>query len=283
MENIREVNVNLVRDAVAKMAVESNSFLGEDVCAAIEKCRTEEDWPIAADILEKIEQNIEIAKNDFVPLCQDTGMACVFLEVGQDVHFTGGSLEEAVNEGVRIGYTEGYLRKSVVKDPIRRGNTGDNTPAHIHYEIVDGDKVKIIFAPKGFGSENMSKIRMFAPAAGEKGVKDFIVECVETAGANPCPPIVVGVGIGGTFDRAALLAKKALMTPLDEPNPDEYYAAMETELLDRINNLGIGPQGLGGKTTALAVKIKTYPTHIAGMPVAVNINCHVSRHKEVIL
>lgn len=283
MENIREVNVNLVRDAVAKMAIESNSFLGEDVCAAIEKCRAEEDWPIAADILEKIEQNIEIAKNDFVPLCQDTGMACVFLEVGQDVHFTGGSLEEAVNEGVRIGYTEGYLRKSVVKDPIRRGNTGDNTPAHIHYEIVDGDKVKIIFAPKGFGSENMSKIRMFAPAAGEKGVKDFIVECVETAGANPCPPIVVGVGIGGTFDRAALLAKKALMTPLDEPNPDEYYAAMETELLDRINNLGIGPQGLGGKTTALAVKIKTYPTHIAGMPVAVNINCHVSRHKEVIL
>ncbi len=281
--NIREVNVNLVRDAIARMAIESNSFLGEDVCAAIEKCRIEEDWPIAADILEKIEKNIEIAKNDFVPLCQDTGMACVFLEVGQDVHFTGGSIEEAVNEGVRIGYTQGYLRKSVVKDPIRRGNTSDNTPAHIHYEIVGGDKVKIIFAPKGFGSENMSKIKMFAPAAGEKGVKDFIVECVELAGANPCPPIVVGVGIGGTFDRAALLAKRALLVPLDEPNPDEYYAAMETELLERINNLGIGPQGLGGKTTALAVKIKTYPTHIAGMPVAVNINCHVSRHKEVIL
>lgn len=280
---MREIHVDRIRDEIANMAVESNSFLGEDVCTAIKEFKNQEDWPIAKDILEKINQNIEIAKRDFVPLCQDTGFACVFLEIGQDVHLVGGSVEEAVNEGVRRGYTDGYLRKSVVRDPIRRGNTGDNTPAHIHYEIVPGDTVKIIFAPKGFGSENMSQIKMFAPAAGEEGVKDFIVQCVEAAGANPCPPIVVGVGIGGTFDRAALMAKQALLIPLDEENPDSYYADMEKELLQRINSLGIGPQGFGGRTTAIGVKIKTYPTHIAGMPVAVNINCHVSRHKEVIL
>jgi len=235
------------------------------------------------DILDKINENIEIAEEGVFPLCQDTGMACVFLEVGQEVHFEGGKLTDAINEGVRIGYDKGYLRKSVVGDPIRRGNTGDNTPAHIHYEIVAGDKVKIMFAPKGFGSENMSQIKMFAPAAGERGVKDFIVKVVEEAGGNPCPPIVVGVGIGGTFDKAALLAKQALLEPLNKPNEDGYYAAMEEELLTRINALGIGPQGLGGKTTALAVKIKTFPTHIAGMPVAVNINCHVSRHAERLL
>ena len=280
---MRELHVNQITEAVARLAEETNSFLGEDVCRRIALCREQEDWPIAGDILKKIEENIQIAGEGGLPLCQDTGMACVFLEVGQDVHLVGGNLEDAVNEGVRRGYTEGYLRKSVVRDPIRRGNTGDNTPAHIHTEIVPGDRVKIIVAPKGFGSENMSQIRMFPPSAGEEGVKDFIVRCVEEAGANPCPPIVVGVGIGGTFDRAALMAKQALLVPLDESHPDEYYAAMEEELLERINGLGIGPQGFGGRTTALAVKIKTYPTHIAGMPVAVNINCHVSRHGEVIL
>ena len=280
---MRELHVDQITRAVAKLAEETNFFLGEDVCRRISLCREQEDWPVAGDILEKIEENIRIAGEERLPLCQDTGMACVFLEVGQDVHLTGGNLEDAVNEGVRKGYTEGFLRKSIVEDPIRRGNTGDNTPAHIHYEIVPGDRVKVILAPKGFGSENMSRIKMFPPSAGAEGVKDFIVQCVEEAGANPCPPIVVGVGIGGTFDRAALMAKQALLVPLEEPHPDEFYAAMEEELLERINRLGIGPQGFGGRTTALAVKIKTFPTHIAGMPVAVNINCHVSRHGEVVL
>ncbi len=280
---MREISVKKITEAVAEMSVNANSFLGEDVCERITECRKKEDWPAAAEILSKIEENIRIAREDLVPLCQDTGMACVFIEIGQDVHVVGGSIEEAVNEGVRKGYTEGYLRKSIVKDPIRRGNTGDNTPAHIHYEIVPGDRLKIVLAPKGFGSENMSRIKMFAPAAGENGVKDFIVNCVEEAGANPCPPVVVGVGIGGTFDRAALMAKQALLRPMKDSNPDPYYAEMENELLERINSLGIGPQGFGGRTTALAVKIQTYPTHIAGMPVAVNINCHVSRHREVIL
>ncbi|WP_312354037.1 fumarate hydratase [Aminipila sp.] len=280
---MREINVSHITQAIAEMAIAANHNLSNDVCKTLSDCRKNEDWPVAEEILKNIEENIKIAKEGTFPLCQDTGMACVFLEIGQDVHFTGGNLEDAVNEGVRRGYAEGYLRKSVVKDPIRRGNTGDNTPAHIHYEIVPGDKVKVTFAPKGFGSENMSQIKMFPPAAGEKGVKDFIVQVVKDAGANPCPPIVVGVGIGGTFDRAALMAKEALLIPFDAPNEDEYYKRMEAELLDRINDLGIGPQGLGGKTTALAVKIKTFPTHIAGMPVAVNINCHVSRHEERIL
>ncbi|MBR6503449.1 MAG: fumarate hydratase, partial [Firmicutes bacterium] len=232
---MREVHVNQITEAVAKLSVETNLFLREDVCRRIAQCREEEDWPVAGEILGKIEDNIRIAREEFVPMCQDTGMACVFLEVGQDVHLTGGSLEDAVNEGVRKGYTEGYLRKAVVADPIRRGNTGDNTPAHIHTEIVPGDRVKVIVAPKGFGSENMSRIRMFPPSAGAEGVKDFIVRCVDEAGANPCPPVVVGVGIGGTFDRAALMAKQALLVPLEEPHPDEYYAAMEEELLERIN------------------------------------------------
>ncbi len=280
---MREINVSHITQAIAEMAIAANHNLSNDVCKTLSDCRKNEDWPVAEEILKNIEENIKIAKEGTFPLCQDTGMACVFLEMGQDVHFTGGNLEDAVNEGVRRGYAEGYLRKSVVKDPIRRGNTGDNTPAHIHYEIVPGDKVKVTFAPKGFGSENMSQIKMFPPAAGEKGVKDFIVQVVKDAGANPCPPIVVGVGIGGTFDRAALMAKEALLIPFDAPNEDEYYKRMEAELLYRINDLGIGPQGLGGKTTALAVKIKTFPTHIAGMPVAVNINCHVSRHEERIL
>lgn len=277
---MREINVKEITKAVAEMAIQTNHTLSADVCSRIAGCRETETWPVAKNVLEKIEENIDIAGEGVFPLCQDTGMACIFLEIGQDVHLIGGNIEEAVHEGVREGYEKGYLRKSVVKDPIRRGNTGDNTPAHIHYEIVPGDHVKIIFAPKGFGSENMSQIKMFPPAAGEKGVKDFVVQVVKDAGANPCPPIVVGVGIGGTFDRAALMAKEALLVPFDEENPDPYYNDMEIELLERINALGIGPQGLGGKTTALAVKIKTFPTHIAGMPVAVNINCHVSRHAE---
>lgn len=280
---MREILTEDITSAVAGLCIEANSFLGEDVKRRIAECRAAEPWPGAGNILEKIEENIKIAEEDFVPLCQDTGFACIFAEVGQDVHIVGGSLTDAINEGVRRGYGDGYLRKSVVADPIRRGNTGDNTPAHIHYEVVPGDKLKITVAPKGFGSENMSRIKMFAPAAGEEGVRDFIVNCVEEAGANPCPPIVVGVGIGGTFDRAALMAKEALLVPMDEKNPDPYYAAMEEELLEKINSLGIGPQGFGGRTTALAVKIKTFPTHIAGMPVAVNINCHVSRHREVVL
>ena len=214
---------------------------------------------------------------------QDTGMACVFLEIGQDVHLTGGDLREAVDEGVRRGYQKGYLRKSVVKDPVRRGNTGDNTPAVLYTEIVPGENVKITVGPKGFGSENMSMIRMLKPSAGIQGIKDFILEAVETAGPNPCPPIVVGVGIGGTFDKAALLAKKALMRPLDSSHEDPYYADLDKEMLEKINELGIGPQGFGGKTTAIGVNIETMPTHIAGMPVAVNINCHVTRHKTEVI
>lgn len=280
---MREINVLEITKSIAEMAIATNYNLSNDVCERISDCSQNEKWPIAKNILENIQENIKIAREGVFPLCQDTGMACVFLEIGQDVHLVGGSIEDAVNEGVREGYGEGYLRKSIVKDPIRRGNTGDNTPAHIHYEIVPGDKVKVIFAAKGFGSENMSQIKMFPPAAGEKGVKDFIVQVVKDAGANPCPPIVVGIGIGGTFDRAALMAKEALLIPFDKANDDEYYKKMEEELLIRINELGIGPQGLGGETTALAVKIKTFPTHIAGMPVAVNINCHVSRHEERVL
>ena len=218
-----------------------------------------------------------------MPICQDTGMACVFLEIGQDAHIIGGDLYDAVNEGVRRGYTNGYLRKSIVKDPIRRGNTGDNTPAMITVDIVSGDSIKITVAPKGFGSENMSAIRMFSPSAGLEGIKDFIIETVEKAGPNPCPPIVVGVGIGGSFDKAALLAKRALLRPIDQPNADPFYAALEKEMLDKINALGIGPQGFGGRTTAIGLNIETMPTHIAGMPCAINISCHVTRHKTEVI
>lgn len=280
---MREINVKRVTEAVADMAVQTNHFLSTDIKCAILDRKNNEPWHIAKDVLARIEENISIAEEGVLPLCQDTGLACVFLEVGQEVHFTGGSLEEAINEGVRRGYEEGFLRKSVVADPLRRVNTKDNTPAHIHYEIVPGDKVKITFAPKGFGSENMSQIKMLPPSAGAEGVKDFVVKVCEEAGANPCPPIVVGVGIGGTFDKAALMAKEALLIPADKENEDPYYAEMEKELLERINALGIGPQGFGGETTALAVNIKTSPTHIAGLPVAVNINCHVSRHAEIVL
>ena len=280
---MREIDLKIIENKIAELCIEANHHLGDDVKKCISKAAFEETWPVAKDVLASIEENISIAEEGVFPLCQDTGMACVFLEIGQDVHFTGGSLYEAVNEGVRRGYDEGYLRKSVVKDPLRRVNTGDNTPAHIHVEIVDGDKVKITVAPKGFGSENMSRVAMLPPSAGQEGVKNFVINTCEEAGANPCPPIVVGVGIGGTFDKAALMAKKALLIPSDKENEDPYYADMEKELFEKINELGIGPQGFGGRTTALAVKILAAPTHIAGLPVAVNINCHVSRHKEAVI
>ena len=280
---MRSVDVKEIADAVAEMARESNYFLGEDVKCAIQKRAQEEPWPVAKSVLEKIEENIGIAEEGVFPLCQDTGLACVFLEIGQDVHIAGGDLTEAVNEGVRRGYDKGYLRKSVVKDPVRRGNTGDNTPAMLYTEIVPGEQIKITVGPKGFGSENMSAIRMFKPSAGIQGIKDFILETVEAAGPNPCPPMVVGVGIGGTFDKAALLAKKALMRPVDSENPDSYYADLEKEMLQKINELGIGPQGFGGRTTAVGLNIETMPTHIAGMPCAINISCHVTRHKTEVL
>ena len=279
---MREIQASDVTQTVRRLCVEANCRLPEDMRACIARSRDEEAWPIARDILDRIIENYEIADRDCVPICQDTGMACVFLEIGQDAHVNG-DLAEAVHEGVRQGYADGYLRKSVVADPLRRVNTGDNTPAMIYYEIVPGDRLKITVAPKGFGSENMSRIIMLRPSDGEDGVKDFVVRCAEEAGPNPCPPIVIGVGIGGTFDRAALLAKKALMRPVDVRSDDPYYAAMEAELLARVNALGIGPQGFGGKTTALAVNILACPTHIAGLPVAVNINCHVTRHQSEVL
>ncbi len=280
---MRRVDVNTISEAVALLAKETNYTLAGDVCQRIRECSREEENERARGILSKIEENIRIAGEENIPLCQDTGLACVFLEIGQEVFLEGGDLTEAVNEGVRKGYEEGYLRKSVVADPLLRKNTGDNTPASLHVSIVPGDRVKVTVAPKGFGSENMSQIKMLPPSAGEEGVKDFIVGVVREAGGNPCPPIVVGVGIGGTFDTAPLLAKKALLLPMDESNPNPFYKEMEKELLGRINALDIGPQGLGGKTTALAVKILTAPTHIAGLPVAVNINCHVARHGVVII
>ena len=280
---MREIQAQQITDVVEKLCIEANQYLPEDVQGAIRRCRACEDWEIAQGVLDKIITNFEIAKEESVPICQDTGMACVFLEIGQDVHIVGGDLREAVDEGVRRGYDKGYLRKSVVKDPVRRGNTGDNTPAMLYTEIVPGEQIKVTVGPKGFGSENMSAIRMFKPSAGIEGIKDFILETVETAGPNPCPPMVVGVGIGGTFDKCALLAKKALMRSTDERNPDPYYADLEAEMLEKINKLGIGPQGFGGKTTALALNIETLPTHIAGMPCAVNINCHVTRHKTEVI
>ena len=279
---MRTIHASLLTDTIASLCVEANCRLPEDMRRSIENARNEEKWDTARGILDKIIENYNIADEKFVPICQDTGVCCVFLKIGTDVHIEG-DLIEAVNEGVRRGYRDGYLRKSVVGDPLRRVNTGDNTPAMLYTELVPGDKLELTVAPKGFGSDNMSKLAMLKPSDGVEGVKDFVVKTVEEAGPNPCPPIVVGVGIGGTFDKAALLAKKALMRSTDERNKDEYYAALEAELLDRINALGIGPQGFGGRTTALAVNIETMPTHIAGLPVAVNINCHVTRHRTVIL
>lgn len=280
---MREIQASMITDTIERLCIEANQVLPDDIKKSIQTCRSCEDGQIASGILDNIIENYEIAENEQVPICQDTGMACVFLEIGQDVHITGGDLSEAVDEGVRRGYTNGYLRKSVVKDPVRRGNTGDNTPAMLYTEIVPGENIKITVGPKGFGSENMSAIRMFKPSAGIEGIKDFILETVETAGPNPCPPMVVGVGIGGTFDKAALLAKKALMRPVDSENEDPYYADLEKEMLEKINQLGIGPQGFGGKTTALGLNIETMPTHIAGMPCAINISCHVTRHKTEVI
>ena len=280
---MREINAAVITDVIQRLCIEANQVLPEDVKQAIGQCRACEDGEIACKILDDIIENYKIAENEQVPICQDTGMACVFLEIGQDVHITGGDLTEAVNEGVRRGYEKGYLRKSVVKDPVRRGNTGDNTPAMLYTEIVPGEQIKVTVGPKGFGSENMSAIRMFKPSAGLQGIKDFILETVEAAGPNPCPPMVVGVGIGGTFDKAALLAKKALMRSVDSENSDPFYADLEKEMLEKINELGIGPQGFGGRTTAIGLNIETMPTHIAGMPCAINISCHVTRHKTEVI
>ncbi|NLY45973.1 MAG: fumarate hydratase [Tissierella sp.] len=280
---MREIDTGLITKEVKRLVMEANYFLPEDVLARLKKMREEEDWELASATLDKILVNAEIAKNDQVAMCQDTGMVVVFVEMGQDVHIVNGSLEDAINQGIREGYEEGYLRKSVVKDPLDRVNTKDNTPGVIHYNIVEGDKLSITEAPKGFGSENMSRIKMLKPAEGLQGVKDFILESVVLAGPNPCPPTVVGVGIGGTFEKAAFLAKHSLMRDMDEYSDNPFYEALEKEMLEEINKLGIGPQGYGGKTTAFKVNIESYPTHIAGLPVAVNINCHAARHKQVIL
>ena len=278
---MREIQVSAITETVARLCVSANRHLPADVQEAITRARAVEQWAPAQEILDRIRENYQIAGNNEVAICQDTGMACVFLEIGQDVHLVG-DLKEAVNEGVRQGYAQ-YLRKSVVRDPLDRVNTGDNTPAMLYTDLVPGDQVKITVAPKGFGSENMSQIRMLKPSDGLQGVKDFILKVVEDAGPNPCPPIVVGVGVGGTFDKAAYLAKKALMRPLGSHNETPFYAQLESEMLERVNALGIGPQGFGGRTTALAVNIEYLPTHIAGLPVAVNINCHVTRHQTEVL
>ena len=277
---MREIHISKIISTVRDLCIESNYYLSRDVKEALYKAKENETWPLAENVLDQIILNSDIAKKEDMPICQDTGMACVFVEVGQEVHIVGGLLQDAINEGVRRGYDEGFLRKSVVKDPINRVNTKDNTPAIIYYDIVPGDKIKVTVAPKGFGSENMSRIKMLKPSDGLQGVKDFIIETVKLAGPNPCPPIVIGVGIGGTFDKAAYLAKKALIRPLNKRNDEKFYSDLEEELLETINKLGIGPQGFGGKTTALGLNIETYPTHIAGLPVAVNINCHATRHKE---
>lgn len=277
---MRELNSIAITEAVARLCVQANIRLSRDVREAIAAARRAEDWPVAQTILDRIIENYSIGGD--TPICQDTGMACVFVEVGQEVHISGG-LAEAVNEGVRRGYGDGYLRKSVVRDPIDRVNTGDNTPAMLYTELVPGDQVKITVAPKGFGSENMSRIAMLKPSDGLEGVRAFILETVRLAGPNPCPPIVVGVGIGGTFDKCALLSKRALLRELGQPSPIPFYAGLERELLEEINSLGVGPQGFGGKTTALAVHIETLPTHIAGLPCAVNLNCHVARHASEVL
>ena len=280
---MREVEVSRLTDVIEKLCIEANEHLPEDVKCAIKTCRACEDGEIAKGILDNIIENFDIADNENVPICQDTGMAVVFLEVGQDVHFEGGSFEDAVNEGVRRGYTEGFLRKSVVGDPILRENTKDNTPAVIHTRIVEGDPVKITVAPKGFGSENMSRVFMLKPAEGLEGVKNAILTAVKDAGPNACPPLVVGVGIGGTFEKCALMAKKALTREVGKHSDIPYVRKLEEEMLEKINCLGIGPGGLGGTVTALAVNVNTYPTHIAGLPVAVNICCHVNRHTVCVL
>lgn len=280
---MREVSVSEITKNIREMCIEANHFLSPDMKQVFDEAVSREESPLGKQILNQLEENLRIAGEDMIPICQDTGMAVVFLKAGQEVHFTGGSLTEAVNEGVRQGYTEGFLRKSVVQDPIERVNTGDNTPAILHYEIVEGDSVEITVAPKGFGSENMSRVFMLKPADGIEGVKEAILTAVRDAGPNACPPMVVGVGIGGTFEKCALMAKHALTRDLSEEAPVPYVREMEKEMLERINGLGIGPGGLGGRITAFAVNIETYPTHIAGLPVAVNICCHVNRHAHRVI
>ncbi|WP_417026686.1 fumarate hydratase [Candidatus Allofournierella excrementavium] len=273
---MRNISAQAITDAVARLCIEANTRLPQDVQAALDKARQEEPWPLAKNTLDLLWSNLSAAREKDLPICQDTGMAVVFAEVGQEVHIDG-DFEAAVNEGVRRGYGEGYLRKSIVGDPLRRVNTGDNTPAALHLRLVPGDKLRLTVAPKGFGSENMSRLAMLRPADGVEGVERFVLETVRLAGPNPCPPMVLGVGIGGSFDGVALLAKQALLRPLDRPNPDGYYAALEKKLLAAVNELGIGPQGFGGKTTALGLAIETAPTHVAGLPVAVNVSCHATR------
>lgn len=280
---MREVNVSIITDNIKEMCIEANHFLTDDMKNVFENAVKNEESALGKQVLGQLEENLKVVGEDMIPICQDTGMAVVFINVGQDVHLTGGDITDAINEGVRRGYVDGYLRKSVVKDPIYRENTKDNTPAVIHFNIVPGDKVDITVAPKGFGSENMSRVFMLKPADGIEGVKEAILTAVKDAGPNACPPMVVGVGIGGTFEKCAYLAKKALTRDLNEESPVEYVRDLEKEMLEKINKLGIGPGGLGGTQTALAINIETYPTHIAGLPVAVNICCHVNRHSHRVI
>lgn len=275
---MRNVQVNLVTENIKEMCIDANHYLSDDMKKVFNHALEVEKAPLGKQILNQLKENLDIASKDMIPICQDTGMAVIFIKVGQDVHFEGGNITDAINEGVRRGYVDGYLRKSVVKDPIYRDNTKDNTPAVIHYEIVEGDKIDITVAPKGFGSENMSRVFMLKPADGIEGVKEAVLTAVKDAGPNACPPMVVGVGIGGTFEKCAILAKKALTRNLEEQSSIEYVRKLEDELLEKINKLGIGPGGLGGTQTALAVNVETYPTHIAGLPVGINICCHVNRH-----
>lgn len=277
---MREIDLNLVTEGIKNACIKANKILPADLEERIRYCKSCENREIAISVMQSLADNIDAARSEDLPVCQDTGMAVIFAEIGQDAHFVNGNFEDAINEGVRQGYTEGYLRKSIVKDPLRRVNTGDNTPAVIHISIVPGDKAKFTVAPKGFGSENMSKSKMFTPSATREDIIDFVVDVVKVAGSNPCPPMVVGVGIGGDFEKCAMLSKQALCRSISKPNEDEYYAQMERDILERINQLDIGPQGFGGVTTALAAAIEWHPTHIAGLPVAVNIGCHVTRHES---
>jgi len=280
---MREVNTASITEAVRKIAIEASYDLGPDVVGALEKAKKVEESAVGKAILDQITENATIAKTEQAPMCQDTGFAVLFVEIGQDVHVTGGTVANALNEGIRQGYDQGYLRKSVLSDPIERKNTGDNTPAVIHYDIVPGDKIKVTIAPKGGGSENMSEVRMMKPSDGLQGVKDFVIERVKKSGGNPCPPVIVGVGIGGTFEKCAMLAKKSLLRDVGDRHPNKFYADLELELLEMVNKTGVGPQGLGGTTTALDVHIEVFPCHIASLPVAVNTQCHAARHKSVII
>ncbi|MCL2129002.1 MAG: fumarate hydratase [Treponema sp.] len=280
---MREINTSLITDLIEKLCMDANYFLKKDIMDAVARSLAIEETEIAKNVLNSILENAKIAREEETPMCQDTGMAVVFIEIGMDAHLYGGDLEQAINDGIRRGYEKGFLRKSIVMDPVERVNTLDNTPAVIHYSISRGDKIKIILAPKGFGSENSGALKMLNPSAGIEGIKDFILDTVSKAGGNPCPPVIAGVGIGGTMEKCALLAKKALLRPIGSANPNPFWNSVEKELLEKINMLGIGPAGFGGKTTALCVNIETFPTHIAGLPVAINIGCHATRHAEGII